>query len=147
MLPIGSVVTLKDKSYDGVGKDYEGGIFIITGYFETYERIATGDVGYFDYLARIYPYAEYYYDIDMAFNEEDIDEVLFTGYIDDEGRSKIEKLGESIKKEFRQLTVDEMQNDELVDVEDEDDYSEENEQNLNHNQEQEESILSRLFNL
>lgn len=85
ILPIGSVVRLKN----GTQK-----IMIINrGALFNNEGI----IGYFDYSACIYPYGQTDQVVHF-FNEEDIEEVCFEGYIDESEDSFCKEYQEKIKE-------------------------------------------------
>ena len=129
MLPAGSIVTLKDKKY-------EGEKYIILSYLELYEHVSENKIGYFEYVARLYPYGECY-EKTVAFNIEDIDEIIFTGYLSDKGRAELDELEKLTKEEYDRLSWEEIKK--------KDDESQDDDNSNNHDQE--ESILSQLFNL
>ena len=79
ILPIGTVVRLKN----GTQK-----IMIINrGALFNNEGI----IGYFDYSACLYPYGQTQQNV-YFFNEEDIDEIYYRGYIDESEKKYCEKM-------------------------------------------------------
>ncbi|WP_408070261.1 DUF4176 domain-containing protein [Butyrivibrio sp. JL13D10] len=73
-LPVGSVVRLKN----------EDRLFAIAGFCQGTED---EDAEIFDYSAVPYPYGYLNADNMFMFNDSDIGEVLFTGYLDDLGKT------------------------------------------------------------
>ena len=127
LLPVGSVVRMKDE-------DFDDELYIISSNFHICERIKTGEMGYFEYRARRYPYGEFDDEYDVIFNSEDIAEVLFVGYENEEGATKLQMLAESVTNEYRKFTLDEFMDDPEV----EDDNVDSDETNK--------TMLSFLFN-
>ncbi|MBM7643795.1 DUF4176 domain-containing protein [Streptococcus loxodontisalivarius] len=88
ILPLGSVVRLNDGDIK----------VMVIGRYPLYEN--KGEVGYFDYAACIYPTGlnseENYF-----FNEEDIAEIFFEGYVD-ESEEEAQKI---FKQQFERITV------------------------------------------
>lgn len=70
MLPIGSVVRLK-KGNQKIMIINRGALFN-----------KEGTIGYFDYSACLYPYGQTEQTV-AFFNEEDIEEIYFKGYVDE----------------------------------------------------------------
>ncbi|MDC7292704.1 MULTISPECIES: DUF4176 domain-containing protein [unclassified Butyrivibrio] len=70
LYPIGTIVRLKKGQVD----------IMITGVCPLYND--NGTIGYYDYSACLYPHGQTDQN-SLFFNEEDIDEVLFTGYEDE----------------------------------------------------------------
>lgn len=85
ILPIGSVVRLNN------GKEK----LMILNRVPLYNN--NGMLGYFDYSASIYPYGPSGQDV-FFFNEEDIKEVLFEGYKDEDEEEFCKTYKEKIEK-------------------------------------------------
>ena len=73
ILPLGSVVFLNDASVK----------LMIISRFPLIEN--NGEIGYFDYAACIYPFG-HNDEFSYYFNQEDIKEVIFEGYVDENER-------------------------------------------------------------
>ena len=71
-LPVGSVVRLKD----------EDRLFAIAGFCQA---LPEDDAEIFDYAAVPYPYGYINSDMLFLFNNDDIDEIKFTGYLNELG--------------------------------------------------------------
>lgn len=87
-LPVGSVVLLKK------GKKK----VLIIGYFSTESQTK---IKVYDYIGCLYPEGIYKLDLSVGFNHEDIKEIYYMGYSDNDFKSFNEKL-----KEFKKLYVD-----------------------------------------
>ena len=83
-LPLGSIVLLKDA------KRY----VVVIGYTVVEE----GSKDVWDYLACAYPIGVVDSSKNLLFNKDQIKEVIFTGFRDEEGRKFRNKLSESLKK-------------------------------------------------
>ena len=84
-LPLGSIVTLKNG---------DGTELLIVGRMTLTEN--EGETGYFEYSAVVYPNGMEDSDQILFFNREDIEEVVYTGYVDDKERD----LQDQIKKQI-----------------------------------------------
>jgi len=83
--PIGTVVTLVNGEQE----------LMITARFPLYDN--SGKIGYFDYAGCFYPQGQMNGE-NYFFNEEDIDHVHFTGYINGEEEEISKSLKEKIKE-------------------------------------------------
>ena len=91
-LPIGTVVLLK------------GGEKKVMIYGR--KQLAVDDSGEYDYIACLYPEGNINDDYNFLFNNEDIDEVIFKGYVDSEEEDFQKVLNEMLipkKKIFRKF--------------------------------------------
>lgn len=83
LLPIGSIVRLHHGTLD----------IMIVGRYPLYDK--EGTIGYFEYVACLYPTGasddRMYY-----FNHDNIDEVIFKGYVNDK-EEKLQRLFDSEK--------------------------------------------------
>lgn len=80
-LPVGSVVLLKGATQ---------GVVVIG-----YNIVEEGSKDVWDYLGCAYPIGVLSSDKNLLFNREQIEKVLFTGYIDEEGKKFMDALDES----------------------------------------------------
>lgn len=81
LLPIGSIVMLKDGSKR---------VMI----FGVKQSDFSGDKTEYDYVAVLYPEGNVGTEYQFLFNHEEIDEIYFRGYEDEERKEFIEKLEE-----------------------------------------------------
>ena len=88
-LPVGSVVLLKK------GKRK----VLIIGYFSAESQTK---VKVYDYIGCLYPEGLYKANLSVGFNHDDIKEIYYMGYSDEEFKSFDDKL-----KDFKKLYVDE----------------------------------------
>ncbi len=84
-LPIGSVVLLKD----GTKK------VMVTGFCP----IPRGQTEMYDYVGCLYPEGVIESDKNLVFNHDQINEIVFSGYVDDEEKAFKVKLDEELKKD------------------------------------------------
>lgn len=95
ILPIGAVVKLVN------GHQY----LMITARFPLYS--SKGRMGYFDYASCLYPEGQIN-ENNFFFNNEDIDEIIFEGFITDEEKKLRTKLiTESKKIKYQKLSIKE----------------------------------------
>lgn len=85
-LPIGSVVKLK-KSQDDTWA-------MITARTALYKK-SNGELGYLDYAGCLYPEGQINNEL-VFFNAEDIAEVIFKGYVDDEEEQLVIKINDAL---------------------------------------------------
>ncbi len=85
LLPIGSVVLLKDGEKR----------LMVDGIMQT---DAGGDGKEYDYLGVLYPEGHVGDQFQFLFNHEDINEIFFRGYEDDERENFLTKLSEIYEK-------------------------------------------------
>ena len=83
-LPLGSIVLLKEAKRS----------IVIIGYTVVEE----GSTKIWDYLGCAYPMGVIDPTKNLLFNKDQIEKVLFTGFIDEEGKEFRTKLTESLKK-------------------------------------------------
>ena len=82
-LPIGSVVLLKNAEKK----------IMVTGYYPK-----TEDDKIFDYTACLYPEGVLDSKNGLLFNHDDIAEVFFNGYVDDEQKEFMQKVNDAVKQ-------------------------------------------------
>lgn len=100
-LPIGSVVRLKKTKDDTWA--------MITARTALYKK-SNGEIGYLDYAGCLYPEGQIDNEL-VFFNTEDIDEVLFKGYIDDEEKQLVIKINNALPTvEYPHFSIKEVEN-------------------------------------
>lgn len=87
ILPIGSIVNLKKG---------EGTLLMIVSRASLYKKDET--IGYYDYASVVYPEGLNKDNEFMFFNREDIDQVIFKGFIDSDEQEIEENYDEEIAK-------------------------------------------------
>jgi len=98
LLPIGSIVLLKNSKHK----------LMITGHHVTkdqvvkvgnlYQTVDEKKPKFYDYVGVIWPEGDILPDKKAVFDNSDIDEVIFKGFIDEEYEGIIEKVDDSINK-------------------------------------------------
>lgn len=91
MLPIGTLVLLKERTKQKM-------LMIISHYPLTQKDLK---VGYYDYGACLYPEGLVESGInEYFFNDEDVDEIVFKGFVNDEEKEYEERLLEINKNQY-----------------------------------------------
>ena len=87
LLPLGSIVTLKEG---------DGTKLLIIGRMTI--TIQNDKQGYYEYSAVLFPMGITDSEQILFFNSEDIKDIIFTGFVNDEEESHVKELNELIKQ-------------------------------------------------